>query len=69
MKIRPVWGKKKKKKKKKDLNPWPLQYHCTGITEVLGSDPLTAYSVYYCKDCFYIKKAIKYSKGINCNNI
>ena len=25
----------------------------------------TAYSVYYCKDYFYIKKAIKYSKGIN----
>ena len=55
----------KKKKKKKDLNPWPLQYHCTGITEVLGSDPLkawiftTAYSVNYCKDHFYIKKSYK----------
>ena len=61
--IRPGWVKKKKKKK--DLNLWPLQYHCTGITEVLGSDPLkawiftTAYSVYYCKDHFYIKKSYK----------
>ena len=47
-----------------------LVEHCTGITEVMGSNPIQAWiffrpyfhycssSVHYCKDCFHIQKIL-----------
>ena len=47
-----------------------LVEHCTGITEVMGSNPVQAWiffrpyfhycssSVHYCKDCFHIQKIL-----------